>query len=313
MNNFPNLYVPGFPKSATTSICHALAQHPGVFAPVTAEPHYWASDMPFYAQREGFDSKASYQSLYQRATDAQRWRLDGSTLYMYSETAATSIIENVPDAKFIVCLRAAEDIVLAWHMQMLNGGYETEQDPQSAFNLSVQRRQGISVPQHCPDKRLLDYEQIASVGTQLGRLVKSAGAERVHVVTMASVIHKPQATLEACWNFLNLPNQPDIALGKNNSAFAVRHAWLRRSLYHPSVKPRVSKILNALPAGTGELTRNIFRKLVYQKAKRQPPAENFTRNLHDYYSQERQLLRSCLPGISGAPDPDDPLHKDLLG
>lgn len=313
MSSFPNLYVPGFPKSATTSICQALAQHPGVFAPVTAEPHYWASDIPFYAAREGFDKKSAYQSLYLRAAEAQPWRLDGSTLYMYSETAATSIIKQVPEAKFIVCLRAAEDIVLAWQMQMLNGGYETEQDPESAFHLSAQRRQGLSVPQHCPDKRLLDYERIASIGSQLRRLVKIVGGDRVHVVTMASVIHRPQETLEACWDFLDISNQPNIVLGKNNSAFTVRHAWLRRSIYHPAVKPRVSRILNALPSGSGELTRNIFRKLVYQKAQRQPPSEDFTHFLHEYFSDERQLLRSCLPGISGAPDLNDPLHKDLLG
>lgn len=313
MNGFPNLYVPGFPKSATTSLCQALAQHPQVFAPITAEPHYWASDIPFYAAREGLDSSAAYQSLYRRATERQRWRLDKSTLYLFSDIAKTSIIQSVPEAKFIVCLRAAEDIVLAWHRQMLNGGYETETDPESAFRLSDQRRQERCVPSNCPDARLLDYERIASVGTQLDRLVKAVGSDKVHVVTMASVIHQPQATLKACWDFLDISNQPDIVLGKSNSVFAVRHAWLRRSIYHPAVKPRVSKILNTLPQGAGELTRNFFRKLVYRKAQRQLPSKDFSLFLHEFFTEERHLLRSCLPGISGSPDLHDPLYEDLWG
>lgn len=313
MNQLPNLYVPGFPKSGTTSICHALAQHPSVFTPLTVEPHYWADDMPFYAAREGLTNLPAFESLYRRATHSQQWRLDGSTLYMYSQTAVNAIVQHVPDAKFIVCLRAPEDIVLAWHMQMLNGGYETELDVEHAFELSTQRAQGLNVPSTCPDKRLLDYQNVAAVGTQLIRLINTVGGEQVHVVTMPAIKNNPAAVLEACWQFLSLPSEPNITLEKNNSAFAVRYPWIRRSIYHPSVKPLVTRALNNLPTQIGERARNVVRKLTYKKADRQPPSEAFKLSLHEFYSKERQLLRDCLSGVPGAPDVNDPLHKDLLG
>lgn len=313
MKRLPNLYVPGFPKSGTTSICHALAQHSGVFTPLTVEPHYWADDMPFYAAREGLTSLAAYESLYRRASSSQQWRLDGSTLYMYSETAVNAIVRNVPDAKFIICLRAPEDIALAWHMQMINGGYETELDVENAFNLSIQRAQGLGVPGTCPDKRLLNYQHMAAVGTQVSRLVNTVGAEQVHVVTMADIKNNPANTLEACWRFLGLPSQPDITLAKNNSAFAVRYPWLRRSIYHPNVKPLVTKALNNLPVQIGERARNAVRKLTYKKADRQPPSEAFKHSLNAFYSKERQLLKECLSGLPGAPDVNDSMHKDLFG
>lgn len=293
MNCLPNLYVPGFPKSATTSISLALAQHPQIFSPITVEPHYWAADLPFYAAREGLNSLVAYSSLYKRATERHQWRLDGSTLYLYSETAAASIVKNIPNAKFIVCLRDPEDIVLAWHMQMLNGNYESEKNPEIAFNLSSQRRKSQNIPQHCPDARLLDYERIAAVGTQLLRLMDTVGVENIHIVTMTSVKHEPLVALERCWNFLGVKNAPDISLTQSNGAFSVRHPLLRKSIYHPKVKPHVTKILNKLPTQLSKPTRNIFRKAVYQKTKREPASDSFRSFLSEFYSEERRVLKNC--------------------
>lgn len=313
MNNLPNLYIPGFPKSATTSISQALAQHPSIFAPLTVESHYWASDIPFYAAREGLSNRDAYESLYRRATGSHKWRLDGSTLYMYSEKATASIVQHVPEARFVVCIRAPEEIAVAWHMQMVNGNYESETDAEVAFNLSTKRRQGQQVPMNCPDHRLLDYERIASIGTQLGRLVDTAGADKIHLVTMGSVINNPVETLEGCWRFLDLPAEKEIRLGNNNSAFKVRCSWLRQSIYHPSVKPHITKLLNILPAHAGELTRSTFRKFVYQKADRKLPSETFRSFLYEFYSEERRKLRAAIEELYGAPRQDELLHKDLFG
>lgn len=312
MSCLPNLYVPGFPKSATTSISHALAQHSSIYSPVSVEPHYWASDLPFYAAREGIKNESSYKALYKRASVDHQWRLDGSTLYLYSETAAASIVKAVPNARFIVCLRAPEDIVLAWHMQMLNGNYESEQNPEKAFKLSTQRRQKLSVPTRCPDAQLLDYEKIASVGTQFSRLINTVGEENVHVITMASVISDSQSVLEGCWRFLNIRYEPHIALSKTNSAFAVRHPWLRRSIYHPSVKPYVTKLINKLPAQAGEDMRNVFRKILYQKTERKAASEEFRITLRELFREERRVLRDSLAKLSDGPDLSDPQHKDFL-
>lgn len=308
-----NLYIPGFPKSATTTVTEALARHPAIFSPLTAEPHFWATDMPFYAAREGLATPSAYSALYRRASGDHAWRLDGSTLYLYSETAVSNIVASAPNARFIVCLRPPEEIVLAWHMQMLNGGYETELNPEVAFDLSSARRQGDQVPDGCPDPRLLDYQRIAAIGRQTARLIEVAGAGNVHVVTTAALSRDPRAALQACWEFLELPPSPEFEIEKRNSAFAVRSRRLRGVVYHPRIKPFVTRLLNAIPLPVADALRSSVRKALYRPAQRVPVPEEFQRRLREYFAPERSLLRSSVADVSGAPDPDDPHHGTLLG
>ncbi len=83
-----------------------LEQHPDVFWSVPKEPFYWASDFPAQRALYGFDTRAAYETLYASSESrAAAYRGDGSTTYLYSATAVPAILAEVPEAKFIVCVR----------------------------------------------------------------------------------------------------------------------------------------------------------------------------------------------------------------
>ena len=112
----PDLYIVGAPKAGTTTIARWLSEHPAVYWSVPKEPYYWATDYPRMRAHYGFDSRAAYERLYasEQAFRA-RHRGDGSTTYLYSETAVPAIRESVPDARFVVCLRNPVDLVISYH------------------------------------------------------------------------------------------------------------------------------------------------------------------------------------------------------
>ena len=297
VNRPPRLFVPGFPKAGTTSVCAALAGHPSVFAPYTKEPHHWATDLPFYAEREGLARREAYLELYRRAGEEHAYALDGSTLYLYSEAAVPAIVGAVPDPRFIVCVRDVESMVVAWHGQMLAGAYEELRDLGEAWRASPARRAGRAVPSGCPDARLLDYQRIGLQGEQLRRLLAHVPAESVFVIRTRDLAADAAAAIARCFDFLGLEPLERIDVGSRNAAFVVRHRWARRLLYAPPIKRSVNRILNGVSPVAASRLRDLARGVVYREAPRAPSDEETLAAIGRHFADDQRLLRELLDGL----------------
>jgi hypothetical protein len=125
-----NLFVVGAMKGATTSMFESLSNHPEMFVPAVKEPHHFSTDLFKDADplirwtRHGFanihriSARARYLKLYAAAPPSARYRVDGSTSFLYSQTAARNIARFEPDAKIIILLR--DPVMRAWSEYKMN-------------------------------------------------------------------------------------------------------------------------------------------------------------------------------------------------
>lgn len=104
MIRVPNLIIPGFPKSGTSSLHAMLLQHPDIGG-FKKEPHTYSSDYN-YRSRMGYFRR--HYSMIQ-----EKYLIDASTTYMISEAAIERILKDNPNAKFIVVARDPIDRIVS--------------------------------------------------------------------------------------------------------------------------------------------------------------------------------------------------------
>jgi hypothetical protein len=213
----PELFVIGAPKAGTTSVAHWLAQHPDVYWSVPKEPFFWASDFPGVRSHYGFDTLESYQELFSSAAAQSAVRRgEGSTFYLYSQTAPADITAAVPEARFVACVRDPAAQVLSFHRSQLVALNEDEPDLGKAWERSL----AGGMPGVTPlDPKLVDYPLIGRQGEAVARWVDLVGRENLHVIVVDDLAADPAAVWSDLVTFAGLDTgfQPDLrALNPSN-------------------------------------------------------------------------------------------------
>ena len=161
-----NLFLVGAPRAGTSSLFDYLSRHPAIFAPVEKEPHRYDQDV--LDDRRAMADDA-YRTLYYGAT-SERWRLDGSALYLYSAQALEAIAA-IEGAHAVVVLRNPVELIASWHGLLVATGSE----PHTSLSEALADRS----PDLPFERR---YFEIARFARPLERWLERMGAERVHVL-----------------------------------------------------------------------------------------------------------------------------------
>lgn len=187
---WPNLFLVGAPRCGTTSLFTYLASHPDVFGPTEKEPHFYDRDL----LGPGGMSRDEYAVLYAGA-GRERWLLDASTLYLYSESAPAAVSRDSPGARAVVALRDPVEFVASWHNLLVASGSETIVDLGAALDAEPKRR---------GREPLLAYTELARFDRYVDRWRDALGPERVHVVRLEDLHADPERTCAALLRELGL-------------------------------------------------------------------------------------------------------------
>jgi hypothetical protein len=219
--------IAGAPKSATTALAASLARHPEVTFSIPKEPYWFGSDLAPLRRREGLYHPSDYEHCFRHGSRDARWRGDGSTLYLSSPDAIAQLDVEAPDSLEICVVRNPLDVAHSFHMQMVYEGFEPLAEFADAWHARRHRRE--RPPATCPVPRLLDYDEIAALGTQLERAVNQVGGDRVHVVVYDDLIADPGAVMRGLAARLELTTPLDPP-GRVNQAMALRSPTVGRAL-----------------------------------------------------------------------------------
>jgi len=197
----PNLFIPGAPKSGTTSLYFWLSQHPQIYFPSIKEPHFFAEDLNI---RIIIDKK-SYFDLYKINSSSNiKYLGDASTFYLYSKVAIKKIETSIPNPLYIVCLRNPVDLVYSFYLQQLFDGNEHIENFWKAWLLSPKRRKGEYIRRITTDSKTLDYQSIGKLGEQVERLLSIVDRKRVFFVFLDELVKDVEQIYKNILKFLGL-------------------------------------------------------------------------------------------------------------
>jgi len=228
----PDVYLIGAPKAGTTSLARWLSTHPDVYVSVPKEPFYWASDYPKLREHYGFANLAAYEALFANAAAAQaRHRVEGSTIYIYSETAVPDIEAALDSARFVLTLRNPVDLLVSYHRTQLVALNESEPDFATAWHRSLAGQLPGTDPL---DSKLLDYPRIGAIGAAVSRLLSVVPRGRVHVIDFDSLRTDPGRVWSQLTSFLDIDENPVPSFTAYNvSAKMYRFPRVRRLTHRP--------------------------------------------------------------------------------
>jgi hypothetical protein len=180
-----------------------LRTHPDVAVGGHKEPHFFAADLH---DADFFRDEAAYLDLYAHAT-SNRYVLDGSVWYLYSQVAAERIHQFDPSARILMLLRNPVDMVLSIHTHHVYTGYQSIEDFTAAYHSDVSRPSGTA-----SFRQNLPYKRIARYGEQLSRFLDRFDPGQIHVSLFDDLAQDPHGVYRDLMRFLELApvNLPDF-------------------------------------------------------------------------------------------------------
>jgi sulfotransferase family protein len=200
----PDFLIIGGKKCGTTSLYHLLAQHPLVEPAAAKELHFF--DRIF---DEGIE-------WYRRCFPTPRWK-DGrktitgeATPYLIRPFAPERMAEVIPHARLIALLRNPVNRAYSdYQMSVRTGGeHRTFEEAVGADKKARPLGKGDEAPEHERPTGLDDNSEYLSRGVyvdQLLRWSKFFSKEQMLVLKSEDFFERPQETLKAVLDFLELP------------------------------------------------------------------------------------------------------------
>jgi hypothetical protein len=199
----PNFFIIGAPKCGTTALSAYLSDHPDVYISHPKEPHYFNDDL----RNRHIRTLPEYLACFDGARPHHRAIGEASVHYLYSRTAVLNILDFQPEARFIVMVRNPLEMARSWYSEAAyrSGVGETAASFEDAWYLQEERRQGRSIPRICREPKLLQYQDLCSLGAQLERLFAVVPRDRVHIIVFDDFVSDTRSEFENVLKFLNVP------------------------------------------------------------------------------------------------------------
>ncbi len=294
MVTLPDIYLIGAPKAGTTSLTRWLETHPDIYFCRPKEPFYWSTDYPRMREHRGFATRAAYESLYASSEAARAaHRADGSTTYLYSETAVPAIIREVPDARFIVALRNPVDLLASWHRTQLLALNENETVFASAWRRSLA---GEIPATDALDHKRVDYQMMGRLGQAVQRLLSTVSRERVQFVVFEDLATRPAHVWQSLTAFLGVPVDPVPSFDAHNPSTKMYRSQVLHRLKHrpPRVLAGTMRKMRQRSYRTPNPAWRKVRRVMWRSEAKPDLDESLRREITDYFGEDMQLLSDLI-------------------
>ncbi|WP_347841430.1 sulfotransferase domain-containing protein [uncultured Draconibacterium sp.] len=236
MKNFPNIYIIGTAKAATSSLADYLNLYNEVCIGSLKEPHYWSENFPTSRLKILITEKKAHKYLKAYNSTCEN-RIDASTSYICSHHASKNI-GKMEAVKIILIVRDPVDRYISHYRNDYSSGVETRSLKHTIFmetNGEVEK---------------YSYFDYGRYFTHLKRWTKSVKENSILCLDYDTLIKSPEKVLNEIMNFLEIEYNPCFIFPKNNQAFIPRNKlWMKFMQMHKvrmivrSVMPQCLKIL----------------------------------------------------------------------
>ncbi|MEM9827596.1 MAG: hypothetical protein AAF958_13475 [Planctomycetota bacterium] len=290
-----NFLLGGAPKCGTTSLANYLRDHPGIFLSLKKEPFFFATDLPNLRRSTRVDTDEAYANLFRDAGPQHQAIGEASTLYLFSDTAIENALDYNPDMKFLFMLRHPVQVAHAFHMQMCFHEYE----PCACFadawaDLPRRRQHPESLPERCCEARMVDYDEIAALGTQLDRAIELIPAGQLKVWLFDDFVADPASVYRDALKFLGVKDDGRSDFARANSAMRSRFPLVTRALRHDWVVAASTVAKKHLRGNVYAIARTVKHSLMFRSAPRESLPETLHRELHEHFLSEVKLIETLL-------------------
>ncbi|AZQ61907.1 hypothetical protein EI427_06535 [Flammeovirga pectinis] len=209
----PNLFIPGAPKSGTSSLHEYLNLHPMIQMSKIKEPHLYALD-EHYKTRFNSDSERGFSKLFEYNEDVKFFG-ESSTTYCIDKKVLKRIKDDIANPKFIFIFRDPIERALSHYNWLTSLGIVINESFWEEFitsekdNFDANQREFGSVYK--------TYYWSSKYKNIIENFLEYFDEKSILILTTEELKNNKIATLNKCFKFLgvsNLYNIPDFETNK---------------------------------------------------------------------------------------------------
>ena len=286
----PEFFVAGAPKSGTTALHAALAQHPGLYLSPVKEPKFFLTDGPPPAQGGPGDAKTYREHIWRRpdyealfdAAPPGALRGESTPFYLYSRDAQRRIKALIPAARLIVVVRDPIERAHSNWTHLWSAGLDPIGDFVEACAAEDRR-----ISAGWAD--FWQYKRLGLYGEQLQHLYSEFPPEQVLVFRYRELVDDPAGTLNRICAFLGVAQGIVTQVPRENVTAHPEHT--RRHLTLSRVLRTGSAVTARLPGHAGKaLIDRLESSLQDGAAPRRPLTWEQRQSLIPYFESDIRLL-----------------------
>jgi len=286
----PDFFVAGAPKSGTTALHAALAQHPALYLSGVKEPKFFLTDGPPPTQGGPGDAKTYREHVWRRSDyealfdGAPRGALRGEStpFYLYSRDAQRRIKALIPAARLIIVVRDPIERAHSNWTHLWSAGLDPFGDFVQACAAEERRiSAGWADFWH--------YKRLGLYGQQLQHLYSVFPPEQVLVFRYRELVEDPAGTLNRICAFLGVAQGVIARVPAEN--VTAHPEQTRRHLTMSKILRTGSAVTARLPGHAGKaLIDRLEESLQDGAAPRRPLTWDQRQALIPYFESDIRLL-----------------------
>ncbi len=285
---YPNLFLAGVAKAATTTWYEVLGEHPDVFMSPLKEPRFFDTDQS-YTHR--IDDEDAYLALFDEASDEARWG-ECSPWYLYSEAAPGRIRDRVEDPRVIVILRNPVDRLYSMHGQRVMTGNENIESFEEALDASDARKRGERLPERRNPLKALYYWDVALYAPHVRRWMDTFDEDELTILRFDDFVEDPHGTYVDLCEFLGIDPTVEPTFRKSNPHQEVRSHEMRR--LHRDPPAPIRWLTGWWPKRWRDTLRELVKSLNRRTTEREPLDPSVKQRIVDHCQGDFDELESLL-------------------
>lgn len=287
-DRYPNLFIAGVPKAATTTWYTVLDRHPDVFMPDTKEPRFLNTDFTFDYRVE---TEEDYLAMYEDAGDEHR-RGEASPWYLYSDEAAHKIRERVDDPRIVALLRDPVERLYSLHGQFVMTGAESIESFREALAAQESRKRGRRLPLRIEPLEGLYYWDIAHYAPHVRRYQETFEDHELLFIRFEDFTSDPEAIYREICGFIGVDPTVDVEIPNSNPHQSLRSKRFREFVRDP---PRaIQRLTGLFPLAWRDQLRKVLKGVNRKKTERDPMPADLRRELTDHCRPDIEELEDLL-------------------
>jgi len=274
---WPNFFIVGAPRCATTTLYEYLNQTPDVFMSPIKEPNFFSVSInPKIKLANMIRDKQKYLNLFKNVTN-ERAIGEASPTYLWDPKTPELIHKTIPDARIIMILRNPVERAFSHYLLLVSLGAET-----SSFFESLKK--SLDAYQDYSGRILesgLYYEQVK-------RYYEIFDPSKIKVLIFEEFISDTQNKVKEVLDFLEVPSNPPNSITEVHNAFKLPRGKLATTII--SNRPFRRMVKGLISENAKPLIKKIFTK-ESPKPILSPDERKF---LNKYYAKDVKKLQDYL-------------------
>lgn len=297
MENSPNFFILGFPKSGTTTLYEYCRMHPEILMSAVKEPAFFDKDW-FFCEDGTAQTAAwlEYMKNWSEEVGTAVWRGDATPCLVFPEVVKRIKMMCEAQVKFVVVMRDPVRRAYSHYWHGVRVGAEAG-DIGTAFDF--EGRETPFSDGTWPKYYLLN----GRYQIHLDRLVSEFGRSAIHLVKLEQLASDPAPVLKDMWRFLGIDENVGVEKVHSNPSAVPRIKSIQRFMSSTGTAKDIVKRM--VPGHILKRVRKLIVESNLRVQKLPEMGDDLTERLSVYYYEDNlNLAEKYQFDISGWCKPD---------